>query len=178
MFVFGLGQGPAVVTKNYGLLGMAALPLYQSHGVASDEYLQRFPVDFIKIDKSFLADITDGDAIITRAIIALGHNLKLKVIAEGVETRAQLDFLRDYDCDQMQGYYFSPAVGAAALDDMLARDMRLALPERCTTARTCASSWPSATEAPSTPSRPTEPTSSVMRPSATASSEIRQSPGK
>jgi diguanylate cyclase (GGDEF)-like protein/PAS domain S-box-containing protein len=95
-------------------------------GYSSLSYLQRFPVDFIKIDKSFLADITDGDAIITRAIIALGHNLKLKVIAEGVETRAQLDFLRDYDCDQMQGYYFSPAVGAAALDDMLACDTRLA----------------------------------------------------
>jgi diguanylate cyclase (GGDEF)-like protein/PAS domain S-box-containing protein len=95
-------------------------------GYSSLSYLQRFPVDFIKIDKSFLADITDGDAIITRAIIALGHNLKLKVIAEGVETRAQLDFLRDYDCDQMQGHYFSPAVGAAALDTMLARGTRLA----------------------------------------------------
>ena len=95
-------------------------------GYSSLSYLQRFPVDFIKIDKSFLADVTDGNAIITRAIIALGHNLKLKVIAEGVETRAQLDFLRDFDCDQMQGYYFSPAVGAAALDDMLACDTRLA----------------------------------------------------
>ncbi|WP_332848803.1 sensor domain-containing protein [Massilia sp. S19_KUP03_FR1] len=95
-------------------------------GYSSLSYLQRFPVDFIKIDKSFLADISDGDAIITRAIIALGHNLKLKVIAEGVETRAQLDFLREHDCDQMQGHYFSPAVGATVLDHMLARGTRLA----------------------------------------------------
>jgi len=95
-------------------------------GYSSLSYLQRFPVDFIKIDQSFLTDITAGHAIITRAIIALGHNLKLKVIAEGVETRAQLDFLRDHDCDQMQGHYFSPAVGAAALDQMLACGTRLA----------------------------------------------------
>jgi diguanylate cyclase (GGDEF)-like protein/PAS domain S-box-containing protein len=95
-------------------------------GYSSLSYLQRFPVDFIKIDRSFLHDITDGNAIITRAIIALGHNLKLKVIAEGVETRAQLDFVRDYDCDQMQGYYFSEALGADALVDMLVRDTRLA----------------------------------------------------
>jgi diguanylate cyclase (GGDEF)-like protein/PAS domain S-box-containing protein len=95
-------------------------------GYSSLSYLQRFPVDFIKIDRSFLHDITDGNAIITRAIIALGHNLKLKVIAEGVETRAQLDFVREYDCDQMQGYYFSEALGADALIDMLVRDTRLA----------------------------------------------------
>jgi diguanylate cyclase (GGDEF)-like protein/PAS domain S-box-containing protein len=94
-------------------------------GYSSLAYLQRFPVDYIKIDRSFLADISDGNAIITRAIIALGHNLKLKVIAEGVETRAQLDFVRDYDCDQMQGYYFSAALGADALADMLVRDARL-----------------------------------------------------
>ena len=95
-------------------------------GYSSLAYLQKFPVDYIKIDRSFLADITDGNAIITRAIIALGHNLKMKVIAEGVETRAQLDFLRDYDCDQMQGYYFSAALGAPALSSMLMNDTRLA----------------------------------------------------
>jgi diguanylate cyclase (GGDEF)-like protein/PAS domain S-box-containing protein len=94
-------------------------------GYSSLSCLQRFPVDYIKIDRSFLLDITDGNAVITRAIIALGHNLKLKVIAEGVETRAQLDFVRDYDCDQMQGYYFSAALGADALADMLLRDTRL-----------------------------------------------------
>jgi diguanylate cyclase (GGDEF)-like protein/PAS domain S-box-containing protein len=95
-------------------------------GYSSLSCLQRFPVDYIKIDKSFLLDITDGNAVITRAIIALGHNLKLKVIAEGVETRAQLDFVRTHECDQMQGYYFSAALCADALADMLARDTRLA----------------------------------------------------
>ena len=95
-------------------------------GYSSLAYLQKFPVDYIKIDRSFLLDVTRGNDIITRAIIALGHNLKLKVIAEGVETRAQRDFLRDYDCDQMQGYYFSAAIKADALTAMLARDARMA----------------------------------------------------
>jgi diguanylate cyclase (GGDEF)-like protein/PAS domain S-box-containing protein len=94
-------------------------------GYSSLSSLQKFPVDYIKIDRSFLLDISGSNAIITRAIIALGHNLKLKVIAEGVETRAQLDFLRDYDCDQMQGHYFSAALGAAALTEMLVSDARL-----------------------------------------------------
>ena len=95
-------------------------------GYSSLAHLQKFPVDFIKIDRSFLADITEGNTIITRAIIALGHNLKMKVIAEGVETRAQLDFLREYECDQMQGYYFSAGVKAAALSSMLINDVCLA----------------------------------------------------
>jgi diguanylate cyclase (GGDEF)-like protein len=94
-------------------------------GYSSLAHLQKFPVDFIKIDRSFLGDVTDDNTIITRAIIALGHNLKLKVIAEGVETRAQLDFLRACDCDQMQGYYFSAGIKAAVLSDMLVNDIRL-----------------------------------------------------
>ncbi|MDQ2819670.1 MAG: EAL domain-containing protein [Pseudomonadota bacterium] len=95
-------------------------------GYSSLAYLQKFPVDYIKIDRSFLLDVTRGNDIITRAIITLGHNLKLKVIAEGVETRAQRDFLRTYDCDQMQGFYFSEAMKGDALADMLARDTRMA----------------------------------------------------
>ena len=95
-------------------------------GYSSLAYLQKFPVDYIKIDRSFLLEVTRGNDIITRAIIALGHNLKLKVIAEGVETRAQRDFLRSYDCDQMQGFYFSAAMKADALTAMLARDARMA----------------------------------------------------
>jgi len=119
--------GQAIAT----LAGLKALGVQLSiddfgTGYSSLSYLQKFPVDYIKIDRSFLLDISGGNAIITRAIIALGHNLKLKVIAEGVETRAQLDFLRDYDCDQMQGFFFSPALGAAALTDMLVSDTRLA----------------------------------------------------
>ena len=97
-------------------------------GYSSLSHLQKFPVDCIKIDRSFLgADMHDGDAVITRAIIALGHNLKLQVIAEGVETREQLTFLRDHDCDQMQGWYFSPALAQDGLQAMLRRDDRLAV---------------------------------------------------
>jgi EAL domain-containing protein (putative c-di-GMP-specific phosphodiesterase class I) len=95
-------------------------------GYSSLSQLQAFPVDHIKIDRSFLGDVTvDGHAVITRAIIALGHSLKLGVIAEGVETAAQLAFLRDQGCDQMQGFYFSPALTQQALQDMLSRGVRL-----------------------------------------------------
>jgi EAL domain-containing protein (putative c-di-GMP-specific phosphodiesterase class I) len=95
-------------------------------GYSSLSYLQKFPVDFIKIDRSFLSDVgLDGNSVITRAIIALGHSLQMKVIAEGVETREQLSFLRDYDCDQMQGFYFSPALPRDGLRRMVSGDTRL-----------------------------------------------------
>ncbi len=95
-------------------------------GYSSLSHLQKFPVDFIKIDRSFLGEVNlDAHAVITRAIIALGHNLKLKVIAEGVETLEQLTFLRDHDCDEMQGYYFSPALSQKLLEEMVCSDTRL-----------------------------------------------------
>jgi diguanylate cyclase (GGDEF)-like protein/PAS domain S-box-containing protein len=95
-------------------------------GYSSLSYLQKFPVDFIKIDRSFLSDIGhNGNDIITCAIIALGHSLKLAVIAEGVETREQISFLRDHQCDQMQGFYFSPAVPREQLLQMVSGDARL-----------------------------------------------------
>jgi diguanylate cyclase (GGDEF)-like protein/PAS domain S-box-containing protein len=78
-------------------------------GYSSLAYLKRFPIDSLKIDRSFVVDIPgDADnAAITQAIIAMAHNLKLRVIAEGVENAAQFEFLRDHGCDEMQGYYFS-----------------------------------------------------------------------
>jgi diguanylate cyclase (GGDEF)-like protein/PAS domain S-box-containing protein len=95
-------------------------------GYSSLSQLQAFPVDLIKIDRSFLSGSVDnGHGVITRAIIALGHSLKLKVIAEGVETREQLMFLRDHDCDQMQGYYFSPALSQQGLEEMVSSGVRL-----------------------------------------------------
>jgi len=94
-------------------------------GYSSLSHLQKFPVDYIKIDRSFLRDVADGDAVITRTIIALGHNLQLKVIAEGVETREQLTFLRDHGCDEMQGFYFSPAISQKRLESMVGNDARL-----------------------------------------------------
>lgn len=81
-------------------------------GYSSLSYLKHFPVSTIKIDRCFVEEITTDkhDAAISLAIIELSHSLGLKVIAEGVETQAQFDFLKESGCDQMQGYLFSPPV--------------------------------------------------------------------
>jgi EAL domain-containing protein (putative c-di-GMP-specific phosphodiesterase class I) len=83
-------------------------------GYSSLSYLTRFPIDTLKLDQSFLNDIiADSDrAIIVEAVVSLGRRLKKKVIAEGVETPEQLRFIQDLGCDEGQGYYFSPPVGA------------------------------------------------------------------
>ncbi|MES2952023.1 MAG: EAL domain-containing protein [Pseudomonadota bacterium] len=98
-------------------------------GYSSLAYLQRFPFDFVKIDRSFVNEVTTnpGDAAIVSAVIAMAHSLKLQVVAEGVETEGQLRFLRQLRCDQLQGYYFSPAVVAAAFGAMLRDDKCLTL---------------------------------------------------
>ncbi|MBI4788198.1 MAG: EAL domain-containing protein [Chloroflexi bacterium] len=84
-------------------------------------YLKRFPLATLKIARDFIKDLTHDpdDAAITSAIIALGHSLKLRVIAEGVETDRQLDFLRSQFCDELQGYLFSPPVPAGAFLGLL-----------------------------------------------------------
>jgi len=90
-------------------------------GYSSLSYLKRFPIDVLKIDQSFVRDITvdsDGAAIV-KSIISLAHNLRLQVIAEGVETEEQLAYLRENDCDQMQGYYFSRPLAAEAFEKLL-----------------------------------------------------------
>jgi len=77
-------------------------------GYSSLSYLKRFPLDVLKIDQSFVADVPDDedDAAIIDTIIAMGHRLKFSVIAEGVETEAQADFLREHGCDNVQGYFY------------------------------------------------------------------------
>jgi len=78
-------------------------------GYSSLSYLRRFPIDKLKIDQSFVRDLlTDpGDAAITNSIIALARELGLHAIAEGVETKEQFEYLRDHNCEEIQGYYFS-----------------------------------------------------------------------
>ena len=95
-------------------------------GYSSLAYLKRFPIDTLKIDQSFISGIpTDpNDVAIAQATIALAHSLGIRVIAEGVETAEQLDFLRRHQCDGMQGYYFSKPATADEITGQLTRDQR------------------------------------------------------
>lgn len=97
-------------------------------GYSSLSYLKRFPVDAVKIDKSFVKDIANDpdDAAISGAVVAMAHSLKLKVIAEGVETLEQLEFLRSLNCDEMQGYFISRPVPADELTQIFRTSLRAA----------------------------------------------------
>jgi len=90
-------------------------------GYSSLSYLQRLPFDAIKIDISFIRNVVTNlnDAAIVKAIIAMAHNLNLKVVAEGVEDEQQLNFLEEHQCDIIQGYFFSPPVPAEEFFDLL-----------------------------------------------------------
>ena len=94
-------------------------------GFSSMNYLKQFPLDRLKIDQSFVRDIltSEEDGSITKAIIQLGHSLGLKVIAEGVESERQPEFLRESGCDEPQGYYFSRPIPAEELAAMLRAEM-------------------------------------------------------
>lgn len=90
-------------------------------GYSSLSYLQQFPFDTLKIDRSFVRDLINSEknAAIINAIIQLARQLNLKVIAEGVETQEQYDFLRENKCDLIQGYYFSPPLAVADFEALL-----------------------------------------------------------
>lgn len=121
----------SIAMKDIGFSG-AILTELSAHGVhisiddfgtgsSSLRYLKRFPIDTLKIDQTFVRDLASdvSDAAITAAMIAMAHSLELKVIAEGVETEQQLAFLRSRQCDEMQGYLFSPPVPAEAFMKLL-----------------------------------------------------------
>ncbi|WP_343731572.1 EAL domain-containing protein [Duganella sp.] len=95
-------------------------------GYSSLSYLKRFPVDIIKIDRSFVQDLPQDpdDGAIVSAIIALAHSLRLEVVAEGVETDAQLAYLAGRECDLMQGYHLSPAIPADQFEELARRLMK------------------------------------------------------
>jgi diguanylate cyclase (GGDEF)-like protein len=107
-------------------------------GYSSLAYLKRFPVDTLKIDIAFIRDVTSSpdDAAVVDAIIAVAHSLKLDVVAEGVETASQLNYLGRRCCDQIQGYYYSRPLPAQQLELLLQRDVRLSVPQAGAAERT------------------------------------------
>jgi diguanylate cyclase (GGDEF)-like protein len=100
-------------------------------GYSSLAYLKRFPINILKIDQSFVRDLVDDndDRLIIASIIALAHNLQLRVVAEGVETYAQVDYLQKQQCDEIQGYYFSRPVAPLQFALMLDEEKMLPMLE-------------------------------------------------
>jgi diguanylate cyclase (GGDEF)-like protein len=96
-------------------------------GYSSLSYLKRLPIDVLKIDRSFISALPDDaeDAAISKAIVRLGHTLNMEVVAEGVETRAQYEFLRDLGCDTAQGYLIAAPLAAPRLAEFASADVHL-----------------------------------------------------
>jgi len=98
-------------------------------GYSSLNYLKKFPIDTVKVDRSFVIDIpkSEDDMAITSAVIAMAHQLKMSVVAEGVETHAQRQFLVNHDCEYAQGYLFGKPMPMKEIRDLLARGQIAAL---------------------------------------------------
>ncbi|WP_295950707.1 EAL domain-containing protein, partial [uncultured Xanthomonas sp.] len=96
-------------------------------GYSSLAYLKRLPINTLKIDQEFIGDLTrdPDDEAITSTIIAMGHSLALKVVAEGVEDAGQLAFLRAHGCDEIQGHLVAPALEPDACLRLLQQPLRL-----------------------------------------------------
>jgi diguanylate cyclase (GGDEF)-like protein len=119
--VMSYAECAVLVLKNLKSFGVQIAIDDFGTGYSSLAYLKRFPIDTLKVDRSFIRDIPadSGDMKITRAIIAMAHSLKLKVVAEGVETADQLKFLRAQRCDTVQGYFLHRPLPGAEVADVL-----------------------------------------------------------
>lgn len=122
-------QAATVTMRQLGALGVRLALDDFGTGYSSLNYLRRFPVDCLKIDRSFICDVDcdSSAAAVATSIVAIAHSLGLQVVAEGVETKEQLAFLRQCGCDAFQGYYFSKPLPAAGFAELLAEDRRLEL---------------------------------------------------
>jgi len=125
-------ESALVIMKELKQLGVKLAMDDFGTGYSSLSYLKRFPFDKLKIDISFVREVTTEpeSAAIARSIIAMGHNLNLRVIAEGIETAAQLSYLRTHGCDEMQGFLFSRALSAEEFGALLREDRRLEIPDK------------------------------------------------
>jgi len=124
-----MGNADALIGVTEALKGLGVTLSIDDFGTgySSLSYLKRFALDRLKIDQSFVRDLVQdpNSAAIAVAVIALAHGLGLSVIAEGVESEAQLNFLRTRGCDEMQGYYFSRPLPAAEFEKMLRERRKL-----------------------------------------------------
>ncbi|MEW6646872.1 MAG: PAS domain S-box protein [Pseudomonadota bacterium] len=127
--LMGNAEAGAAMLRQLKALGISLSVDDFGTGYSSLSYLKRFPIDTLKIDQSFVRDVTTDtdDAAIAGTIIAMGHSLNLHVLAEGVETMEQLQFLRAHGCDQVQGFLFSKPLPAVEVELLLREGRRLAV---------------------------------------------------
>ncbi|MEO5695952.1 MAG: EAL domain-containing protein [Burkholderiaceae bacterium] len=120
------------VLANFARIGVRLAIDDFGTGHSSLSYLKRFNIDTLKIDRSFVSELPDNadDAAIASAVVALGHSLNMRVVAEGVETERQADFLRGLGCDEMQGYLLSRALPAAEIAAWVRDHVRKHRPRR------------------------------------------------